>query len=126
MCLVCLFVCLSRAEGGGRGGGGSGGVWGGYKEGGPRGVQGKVRGSLGWVWGGGPRAGSMSVVIATAEGLPRRNAEGGRRPLSVCLSSPCRAVMNIALSTHRAVMHRVLLFQDYLYRFYQKMLHSDW
>ena len=71
----------------------------------------------------------MGVVISTAEGLPWRNAEGGRRPLGVCLSSPyaeCRAVMNIALATHRTVMQRVLLFQDYLYRFYQKMLHSDW
>ena len=71
----------------------------------------------------------MGVVIVTAEGLLRRNAEGGRRPRGVCLSSPyavCRSVMNIALANHRTLMHRVLLFQDYLYRFYQKILHSDW
>ena len=137
--LRCLSVCLFVCPGWGGPEGGPGGVRGGFgvgpgevrggSKGGPRVSLEWVRGEVRGVRGGGPRAGSMGVVITTAEGLLRRNAEGGQRPLGVCLSSPyaeCRAVVNIALATHRTVMHRVLLFHDYLYRFDQKMLHSDW
>ena len=107
---MCVSVCLSRPGGGSRGG--SEGVQGGRVRWGIQGgVQGGFQGGRMGVLGRGSDEGSEGIVTGTAKGLPRRNAEGGRRPRGVMYPyAECRAVMNIALATHRRVMHRVLLF----------------